>query len=82
VFIAADENSPPRDCGRGENHLTDGVGTYHFVRRPGFDDECVAVFARQKDFAVEGHGGRAEAGWRGHAAAFVFDLAGPGLDTG
>src|SRR5215475_690718 len=55
MFVAANENPPLRDRRRRKNHLAERVCSDHFVRRPGFDHERIAVFARQKKLSVVGH---------------------------
>jgi hypothetical protein len=49
--------------------------------RPSLDHKSIAVFAGQEDFAVEGNGGGAEGRGHGHAAAFVLDRAGLGINA-
>src|SRR5262245_59390183 len=82
MFIAANENLPLRNCGRRKNHLAERVSADHLVSRPGFDNERIAVFTGQKKLSVVSHSGSAEAFGHGDSSAFIFDLAGPGFDTG
>src|SRR5215204_3529529 len=81
TLLAADENLPVGDRGRGVDRLAQRVGAQHLVFGPRLDDEGVAVLARQKDFAVEGDGRSGEGGRDGDAPALVLDLAGARVEA-
>src|SRR5215207_6658066 len=81
VLVGAEVNPPVRDGGRRVDRLAHRVGVRDLVRRPGLDHERIAVFARHRDVAAERHRRSHEARRLGHAASFVLQRPGPGIEA-
>src|SRR6266498_3482452 len=76
MLLSPNKQLSVSNCNRGAARLAYRIRAQHFVLRPGFDHEGIAVVTGQQKFAVERYGRRAvELRGHGHATALVNHLA-------